>query len=197
MLISGQDYPIVSATQIASFFEAHSDISFVPHWSLPTQLWGNDGGMSRILYWHTPLFGRRAFIPINRRHPAGILPIGGSMYWCLSRKSASHLIEFCESRSDVVRFYRNVWIPDELFVPTVVMNSPIADSVVNEALTYIRWSTPGSPHPDQLAITDGPELLHAGITGSKVGGFSRRKLFARKINYQRDAKLLDFLDQNT
>ncbi|MES2831791.1 MAG: beta-1,6-N-acetylglucosaminyltransferase [Pseudomonadota bacterium] len=195
MLLSGQDYPLMSAEEMRLFFDAHRELSFVAHWRLPTSLWGKDGGMRRVRYWHQPMLGKRVFIPIPRRHPADIAPVGGPMYWCLNREAATALLEFFETRQEVVNFYRHVWIPDELFVPTAVMNGPCSQQVAGEALTYIRWSNPGSAHPDMLTLEDGPKLLAAAAHGSGVGGHARRKLFARKINYVRDRALLDFLDQ--
>ena len=195
MVISGQDYPLISTDQITTFFNDHIGKSFVPHWRLPSRLWGKDGGLYRVRYWHMPLSGRRFFIPIPRRQPKDIMPIGGSMFWCLSRHLAEEVLLFTERRSDVTDFYQHVWIPDELNEPTVVMNSQYADSVLNEALTYIRWSNPGSPHPDNLNLTDGTELIKAGVEGSSIGGRARKKLFARKIDATNQPELLDFLDQ--
>jgi hypothetical protein len=194
MSLSGQCYPLVSASEIENFFSDHSGLSFVPHWHLPSSLWGKDGGMYRVRYWHKPLNRKRFFIPIPRKHPVGLVPVGGSTHWCLSRQMAEEVLSFTERRRDVVHFYQHVWAPDELYVPTVVMNSRYADSVINEALSYIRWSNPGSKHPDQLTAADAPELILAGRHGSDVGGTARRKLFARKVHTKDYVKLLDKLD---
>ena len=196
MLLSGQDYPLLSSTSIDEFLNRYLNNSFVANWPLPSSLWGADGGLSRVRYWHFPFKGKRLFIPIARKHPKNYFPVGGSMYWCLNRALANEVVSISQKRTDVVNFYKHVWIPDELFIPTVVMNSKFKQSVINEGLTYIRWSTPGSPHPDELTAKDASELLKAGKEGSNVGGQARQKLFARKINSNNESRLLDMLDQN-
>ena len=196
MVLSGQDYPLMSSEQMEDFFQDHTGMSFAPNWSLPNKVWGNDGGMYRVRYWHMPFKGRRVFFPIARKQPEGIKHAGGSMFSCLSRKVASEVIAFTNKMPKVVNFYRHVWIPDEMYIPTVVMNSEYKDSVYNENLIYIRWTKFGSPHPDNLTVEDGSELLRASREGSTgTGGRSRRKLFARKISLETDSKLLDLLDQ--
>ena len=197
MVISGQDYPLISSAQMEVFFNEHIGISFAPNWSLPTPVWGKDGGMYRVRYWHIPFKGRRVFIPIARRQPEAIKHMGGSMFSCLSREVASEVITFTERMPRIAKFYHHVWIPDEMYIPTVVMNSVYKDSVVNENLIYIRWTNSGSPHPDDLREEDASELIRASKEGcASIGGRSRRKLFARKVSLETDSKLLDFLDQS-
>ncbi len=195
MVISGQDYPLMSSTQMEDFFNKHIGKSFVAHWHLPSTLWGKDGGMYRVRYWHVPFKGRRVFIPIPRWQPQGIKHVGGSMFSCLSREMANEVLSFTEREPEITNFYKHVWIPDELFISTVVLNIAHKDSVIGENLSYIRWSNPGSPHPDELKAEDAPELIRAGKNGSSVGGYGRRKLFARKIFIENQSQLLDALDQ--
>lgn len=197
MVISGQDYPLVSSVEMETFFNQHIGQSFLAHWYLPSSLWGKDGGMYRVRYWHVPFRGRRAFIPIPRRQPKEIKHVGGSMFSCLSREAASDVLSFTQRESETAKFYEHVWIPDELYITTVVMNSAHKDSVIGESLSYIRWSNPGSPHPDELKTEDAPELIRAGKEGSSIGGYGRRKLFARKVYIENHSQLLDALDQAT
>lgn len=196
MVISGQDYPLVSSGQMESFFNQHVGKSFMAHWTLPSSLWGKDGGLYRVRYWHVPFKGRRVFIPIPRAQPKGIKHVGGSMFSCLSRDVASEVVAFTENLPQVASFYHHVWIPDEIYIPTIVMNSAYKDSVIGESLSYIRWSNPGTPHPDELKTEDASELIRAGREGSVVGGYGRRKLFARKVYIENHSHLLDLLDQS-
>lgn len=195
MVLSGQDYPLMSSAQMEVFFNDHIDKSFVLHWHLPCPLWGKDGGDYRTRFWHTPFRGKRFFLPIARKQPDEIKHVGGPMFSCLNREMAKEVATFADRKPKIANFYRNVWIPDEMYIPTVVMNSIYKDSVVNEALTYIRWSNPGSPHPDELTINDLTELICASNYGSSIGGYARRKLFARKVYMENQSELLDLLDQ--
>jgi hypothetical protein len=195
MVLSGQDYPLAPAAEIGAFLDAHPDTSFMARWPLPSRLWGRDGGMHRLRYRHRAVRGRRAFLPVPRRLPHDLDPFGGSMYVCLSRAAVAEALRFVERRAEVARFYRRSWIPDEMFVPTAVMNSPARDGVVNESLSYIRWSEPGSRHPDVLRAGDLEALAEAAEGPSDVGGHGRRKLFARKLDAAADPRLLDLIDE--
>jgi hypothetical protein len=195
MVLSGQDYPLAPAADIGAFLDAHTDTSFMARWALPNPLWGRDGGMHRLRYRHRAVRGRRAFLPVPRRLPRDLEPFGGSMYVCLSRAAAAETLHFVERRPEVARFYRRSWIPDEMFVPTAVMNSPARERVVNESLSYIRWSQPGSRHPDVLGTGDLGALAAAAAGPSDIGGHGRRKLFARKLDAAADPRLLDLIDE--
>jgi core-2/I-Branching enzyme len=195
MVLSGQDYPLCPSAATAAFLARHQDRSFVARWPLPSRLWGRDGGMHRVRYRHWALRGRRAFLPVPRSMPARIAPWGGSMYVCLARRAVEDVLELIERRPDVVRFYRRTWIPDEMFLQTAVMNSRAAHGVLNESLSFIRWSDRGGRHPDVLRADDLPALAQASRGPSDVGGHGRRKLFARKLDAAADAEILDLIDE--
>ena len=194
MLLSGQDYPLRPAAEIEAFFGAHRDTSFLPHWALPNAMWGRFGGMDRLRLPQRPIRGRRLALPLPRRLPRGIRPYGGSMYWALTADAARQVLDACARRPELVRFYRNTWIPDEMFVPTVVMNSPARERVADEALTYIRWPDAGGRHPAVLDATELEPLRAAGAGPSEVGGRARAKLFARKFDAAVAPEILDLID---
>ncbi len=118
--------------------------------------------------------------PVRRRIPAGLEPYGGSAYWCLSRRAVDYVHQFVREYPRYVRFFRTVYVPDELFFHTILLNSPLRDEVIGDDLRHIVWedhgvAVLGPGHLDQLA-------------GSS-------KLFARKFDIERDPEILDLLDQ--
>ncbi|MEQ1767986.1 MAG: beta-1,6-N-acetylglucosaminyltransferase, partial [Methylotenera sp.] len=175
----------------------YKDSSFIPNWELPHKIWGKDGGMYRLKYWHKPICKRRFFIPVPRKFPGNLTPYGGSMFWCLNREVVRYVINYVDKFQKEVSFFKNVWIPDEIFIPTVVMNSPFKSTCINENLIYIRWSILGSPHPDYLDASDANEIKKAGSEPSIRGGKSRIKLFARKIDASKGIPLMNILDNET
>jgi hypothetical protein len=193
-ILSGQDYPLAPPDEIAAFLAGHAGRSFMARWPLPARLWGRDGGLHRVRYRHWAVRGRRVFLPLRRRLPEGIEPWGGSMYACLARAAVEQVLSLVDARPDVVRFYRRSWIPDEMFVPTAVMNSPARTGVLNESLSYIGWS--GGAHPDLVRATDLPALERAAHGPSDVGGHGRRKLFARKLDVAVDPEIFDLIDES-
>jgi hypothetical protein len=191
-LLSGQDYPLRPASEIAAFLAAHRGRSFLATWPMPSELYGPDGGMFRLRYWHTPLRRRRFRVPIPRRYPAGVRPYGGSAFMVLDAATARAALDFTRERADVTRFHRHIWAVDEHHLQTAVHNSPRAEAVIGENVWHMEWE-PGSAHPRTFTAPDFDRLA-AARHSSDGGGHARAKLFARKFDAQLDARILDRID---
>jgi hypothetical protein len=86
-------------------------------------------------------------------------------------------------QAEFVRFFKYVDVPDELFFQTVIMNSPLCGSVVNDNLRYIDWKDPNAASPAILTTSDLESLTRSS------------KLFARKFDTTVDGDVLDLIDQ--
>lgn len=181
VLLTGQDYPLRSPARIADFLGSAQGRSFMSYWSLPFPGWGDRGGVERISDWHVITYRRlHLAVPLRRTVPLGLEPYGGSPYWCLSRGLVDFVHRFVHENPGFVRFFEHVFIPDELFFQTIVMNSHLRDSVENDNLRFIDWSR--EPAPAVLRRRDFEALA------------SSPKLFARKFDETVDAEILDLLD---
>ena len=181
VLLTGQDYPLRSPRAIADFLGAAAGRSFMNHWPLPYAPWGDRGGLDRIEDWHVITYRRlHLALPLRRRLPLGLDPYGGGAYWCFARTLVEHVQRFVRANPEYVRFFEHVFVPDELFFQTIVMNSPLRDSVENDNLRYLDWSR--EPAPAVLGRDDLPALL------------SSSKLYARKFDETIDSEVLDMLD---
>src|SRR5438093_10245571 len=112
--------------------------------------------MHPIEYWHVRFGGRYLRLPpgrqwIKRRFPRGMRPFGGAPYWCLARECVEYVHEFVARSPRFVRFFKYVNVPDELFFHTIVLNSPLRDTVVNDDLRYTEWREP--------EVAGGPAIL--------------------------------------
>jgi hypothetical protein len=182
ILLTGQDYPIKRNEHIERFFETQVPNSFMGFASLPSDSWSPRGGLDRIESWHLRLYGHHLGLPIRRRFPTGLRPYGGGAYWCLWRDCIEYVANFVAQRPDVVSFFRHVDIPDEIFFQTILLNSKLCDTIVNDNLRYIDW-TRGS-RPAILEVRD-LEALRASP-----------KLFARKFDVNKDEMVLDLIDRH-
>jgi hypothetical protein len=188
VLLTGQDYPIKSNSYIEEYFARNHPRSFMEYFPLPSEEW-DEGGLDRIERWHIRLGGRYVCFPnnqdarIKRTFPRGLQPFGGSAYWCLSRKCMEFIHHFLEVNPRYTRFFRFVNVPDEIFFQTIVMNSPLADQVVNDDLRYVEWRDP--------EIAGGPAILGKDDFGKMI---ESRKLFARKFDIGHDPEILDLID---
>jgi hypothetical protein len=73
---------------------------------------------------------------------------------------------------------------DEMFYQSIVMSSPLKDSVVNDNLFCIDWKNPNPNVPRTFISSDFERLISSG------------KLFARKFDITRDSAILDQLDRH-
>jgi hypothetical protein len=156
--------------------------SFMAFSPLPSDSWSPRGGLDRIEKWHLRLYGHHLGLPVKRRFPARLRPYGGGAYWCLSRACIEYVAAFVERRPDVISFFRNVDIPDEIFFQTILLNSMLRDTIVNDNLRYIDWTR--GRRPAILDIRD-LEALRASP-----------KLFARKFDVNQDEMILDLIDRH-
>jgi hypothetical protein len=182
ILLTGQDYPLVGVRALTRFFESAGGRSYMRWRRLPVPGWSGRGGLDRIESWHA-LGPHRSHLrlPLRRRLPASLEPYGGSPYWCFARPLVEYVHDFTQRHPEVVRFFEHTYIPDELFFQTIVLNSPHAETVLDENLRYIDWA--GDPAPRILTTADLPVLDESG------------KLFARKFDEQVDAEVLRLIDE--
>ncbi len=179
--LTSQDYPIKSNDHIERVLAESDASSFLAYDRLPG---GWERGMDRITYWHSRTIGRprgwHLRLPLRRTFPSGLLPFGGSSQWCLTRACVDHVRRFVEANPSFVRFFRHVDIPDEIFFHTILMNSELAGTIVNDDLRYVDWTR--QPLPAVLGVGDLPHLA------------ASTKLFARKFDVRVDADVLDRID---
>jgi hypothetical protein len=183
LLLSGQDYPIKPPTEIASFLEEAEGKSFIEHFPLPWRHWEQEhGGFSRLEYPYVELGRRLVRVPIERRVPSWLTPYGGSAYWCLSRACLDEVSAFVANNSRFIRFFKTVKCPDEFVFQTILVNSPLRDTLVDHTLTFTDWNT-GSSHPNILRKKDLVALAQSPA------------LFARKFDAGVDGAVLDLIDE--
>lgn len=183
VLLTGQDYPLRPAREIERALAEAGGLSFMNFWPLPHEGWAGRGGLDRLEHAHL-VFGRGLHLELpwpRRRLPDGLTPWGGGPYWCLSRAVVDDLRSYVKGHPEVVRFFERVWIADELFFQTIVLNSSHRDTLVNDNLRYIDWGR--TPAPAILTCADVDKMLASG------------KLFARKFDETVDARVLDLLDE--
>lgn len=186
VLLSGQCYPLRPAPRIESFLAERQGQSLVEHFHLPSERWADEnGGLDRIRYryFERVQFRTRTLrLPLLRRSfPAGLEPWGGSAWCVLSDDAVRAVLAFREERPDAWRFFENVRAPDEIFLQTVLLSSPLRERVANESVHHIEW--PGGSHPQTFTRGDFERLA------------ASDKLFARKFDVARDDGILDMIDR--
>jgi hypothetical protein len=167
VLLSAQDFPLKTHEQIVAKLSGHAGfIEFRrqpdPHFDIryryqsyhPERLNGRLAGklLQKIL---RPLNRLGLF---KRPIPAPLKAIySGSQWWCLSANACQTLLDYCEIYPELIRFFRHTLVPDEMFVQSVLMHTPLADVLINDSLHYLEWKT-GAWSPRVFEISDLPRL---------------------------------------
>ena len=209
VLLSGSDYPIKGPQYIESFFSANHGQQFMNLVPMPCDAIGKP--LSRLqAYWlQTPCSNRlvervtarlnrliNEQLKLKRDHSEvfkKLTPYAGSQWWALTQEACHYIISFIESKSDIVKFFKNIYMPDESFFQTIIGNSQFANDVTRN-LTFADWSRPtGGP-----AVIDMDHLALFANTDHVMGDdtYGRGELlFARK--FPDDSSLLtDFIDKH-
>jgi hypothetical protein len=190
-VMSGQEYPLKPAATMVDFFQNHIGSTFMTYEQQGSPWWQES--MGRIEQYHSTDFNFRGQYQLQflvnkimpkRKFPLPYTLYGGncSMYWTISKACAAYVVAFLDQHPALQRFARYTWAPDEFLIPTILLNSPLRDKVINNNLRYIDWSQ-GGPNPKLLTANDLAKLK------------ASKAFFARKFDIRQDSLILDKLDE--
>lgn len=155
-MLSGDCMPIKSAEYAHSFLDAE-DCDYIENNDFLTSDWIKTGlKEERLIYrfWfnertQTKLYYTSLAIQqklgLTRPIPSDIQVMIGSQWWCLRRQTVERVLEFCDSRRDVMRFFATTWIPDETFFQTLVPHVVPRNEIRSRTLTYLIFTDYGMP----------------------------------------------------
>ncbi len=185
--LSGDSYPLKPAEVIKKEL-SEKNCALLEFFKLPYSGW-HKGGLHRLTKRYYSLRRRKYpyvwtfSLPRFRKGlPCGLKPYGGRGNRCLQKKHVSYILKFVDKNPSVTKFFRRVWGPGEIFYPTILLNSPLKSTIINQSTMYIDFSE-GKTHPKNLTKSDLEILKGSG------------KFFARKFNPNIDKDLLDIIDQ--
>ncbi len=189
ILISGQDYPLKSIYEIKDYLNKHRDKQFIEYFSIhENNRWTEQGSyfqsLRRVYHWHFFLRKYHIYIPVKRRIPNGLEPFGGHQWWVLTGDCVNYLLEYVRNNPRVTRFFRNTFIPDELFIQTILCNSKYKYKLTGYNLTYTDWEHP-NPFPPRV-------LTEEDIASADES----QALFARKIEPGRSDGFIRFFKES-
>lgn len=189
-VITGQDYPIVSSEDFDAFFVEHEGQSFLDFESVPDGSWMQE---RYKYYWFTdciqhpksfdflphPMIGKllkwQKRLGIKRCHIGdfGIDEMRkGMVYVSLHKDAARYVLDYLSKHSVYVRSLRTCLIPEEFCFQTILVNSPLRDTLVNDNLRYMDWQFRDGISPCVLNETDYDAIKSSG------------KLIMRKVSAQ-------------
>lgn len=203
--LTGQDYPLRRRSHIADFFASNADTNYIS-WFDPLQTSHWRFARERMEYYHLewawlhrllaiPGLGRRVRalcgwtnqlprLPLYRRKwPEFFHYYGGSNHVVLNRGACDYINQNPLARR-IRTWLRPAAHADEIVFQSVILNSPLAPSVVNHNLRHIEFVKLSDPHPRTLTTNDLPALL-AGTS-----------FYARKFDLDANPAVFDALDRS-
>jgi len=191
-LLSGQDYPITSPQHIYDFLHKQKGKNFISFDAEHDSDWWKTAFDRYEKYHFTDLNFKGKFLAekiINMITPARKFPgytklYGGnkSTWWTISSDCAAYLNEKFSNSPKMTSFLKYCWGTDEFVIPTLIMNSPYKEQVVNDNLRYIDWSE-GNANPKLFVLSDFDDIRRSNM------------LFARKFDEYHDENILNKIDQ--
>ena len=190
-LLSGQDYPIKPASYIHEFLSRKRGLSFMMSESAPSDWWNH--ATSRFSRYHLVDYQFKGKFRLGklisnilpeRKFPLQVDLFGGphSAYWTMNIIAARYIIKKINKHDKHWQFYQHTWGSDEFLMNTILMNSPLKHTIVNENFHLMDRSM-GGARPKVLTVHDF-EMLQ-----------SSKKFFARKLDSARDHKILNMIDE--
>lgn len=182
--LSGQDYPLQTQESIQRCLTQEIDMNFVEHFD-PLTRWADGADRVRYVRFELPFIKTGFNVPrlrLNRwQRLMGDTPYyGGSSYFTLNRAFCEYMLS-AEALQRYIRFFRHAFAPDEMFVHSLIMNSPFVSSVVNDNRRLIDFSQ-HLPRPRIYTMAERAELL------------ASEKFYARKFDPAVDSEIIDLLE---
>lgn len=189
--VSGQDFPVWSNARILRYLSEAKGRQFMHHAPLAPGGWPE--AADRVQYYHYTGRSRalslvyrasRAamrLLSLKRSMPGGMTAYGGSNWYTLTRGGVEYVLAFVASHQAYIDFMRTVSIPDEVFFHTILLNSDLRDTIVNDHLRYVDWSE-RLPNPKCLTTADFDRIVASG------------KMICRKIDVRTGLELVDRLE---
>ncbi|ANH80019.1 hypothetical protein A8C56_02620 [Niabella ginsenosidivorans] len=187
-LLSGQDYPLKSAQEIQKFLFANQGKTFMRSLAIPEE-WDEPVGRLEKYNLGDLKFPGKYIVQdiINKILPKRKLPnhlkaYGRSQWFTITPECALYTIKYLKENSNVRRFFKRTWAADELIFQTILFNSELKHTIVNDHLRYIKFRK-GDSRPKTLTVEDKNALLSSG------------KFYARKFDILKDSAILYLLDK--
>ncbi len=186
-LLSGQDLPIKSHSEIISFLSEDVHREFI---HIAPDYKNYSWRLLRYSPWSESKSIRN--FPLNKLNSISIklqnllnikkpflknLDIYmGSSWFTITNNAVEYILDSIDDK--LIEGFRSTTCSDEHFIQTLLMNSPFKERVVRENIVYIYWSE-GNPNPKILTMDDYLKLKNS------------TKLFARKFDIDVDADIIN------
>ena len=163
-LMSASDYPIRSSGQLVDFLTKNRGDEFIESVPSDTVNWVKTGPQRERYEYYWPFnwrdrpastefaFGLQKTLKLKRKFIGGMRPWIGSQWWTLTWPTLQKIRALAKDPK-ILKFFKTVLVPDELFLQTLVPYVAPPEKILNCSLTMSQFSDYGYPviyHRDHL-----------------------------------------------
>ncbi|XP_024920361.1 xylosyltransferase 1-like isoform X2 [Cynoglossus semilaevis] len=192
--LSAADYPIRTNQQLVSFLSKYRHMNFIKSHGRDTARFIRKQGLDRLFYECDTHMWRLG----DRKIPEGIAVDGGSDWFLLNRGFVNYVVN---SRDELVssmkRFYAYTLLPAESFFHTVLENSALCETMVDNNLRLTNWNRKLGCKCQYKHIVDWCGCSPNDFKPSDLPRFqqvSRPTFFARKFEASVSQEIVNQLD---
>lgn len=210
--LSGLDYVLVSDNEFKSFFDVNKNKEFVCGFNLTTSNIKSQQG--RFKYYHyfrdIPLkhnsilrriiiVGTRLFLKgLGLRKPLQV-PISqnekwdiyyGSSWMSMTNECAKYVLSQMKDNSVLNKYFSTSYTPDELYIPTIVMNSSFKNHAIEVKENNFNKLTP-------LHYLNYRGYIYSYDENDYDKIMSSGKIFVRKLVSGKSEKLIEMINQHS
>ncbi len=186
-LLSGHDYLLKPAAELEDFLFANKEHSFLEYLSINNE-WQESKeritkyslGDLKFPFKYTLQKWVNQLLP-DRTIPNQMEPYGRSQWMTLTPQAIKYVIEYLKNNSKVLQFFKRTWGVDEVIFQTILLNSSLKDSIINNNLRFIEFEK-NAVNPRILTQADATALLDSG------------KFIARKFSLEQAPEIIQLLD---
>ena len=187
-VISAQDFPIKSPEYIYNFLSEKKDIQFITCESVKDVWKEAEIRVTKYHFINWKIPGKfiieklvNKILP-ERKFPYKYEIVGRANWFTITSEAAQYILHFIKRHPQIVHFFKYSWGADELIFSTILYNSYFKNKI-EDNLVYVDWSEEKA-HPKILNSDDLNALA------------SSEKLFARKFDAEKDARIIELVEKN-
>ncbi|MEI8097816.1 MAG: beta-1,6-N-acetylglucosaminyltransferase [Sediminibacterium sp.] len=186
-LLSGHDYLLKPARDLENFLFENTAKNYLEYLSINNE-WQESKeritkyslGDLKIPFKYTLQKWVNQLLP-DRTIPNQLEPYGRSQWMTLTPQAIKYVIEYLKNNPKALQFFKRTWGVDEVIFQTILLNSPLKDSIINNNLRFIEFEK-NAVNPRILTQADAKALLDSG------------KFIARKFSLEQFPEIILFLD---
>lgn len=199
-LVSGQDFPIVSAEEIEKRLSENKETNYIEiiedskeynRYNKLYEIWypkwitKNNNFIKSIKRIYMILTGgfNHTFKIFKRKKPIDYNFQFGSQWWTLTYGAAMYILDYCNNNPKYLKYFEHCIIPDECFFQTLFMASPYRNKRKTN-LTFVNWKG-DRRSPSTLTIEDKEMLKDK----------SKDFCIARKFDFEIDSEIIKIIQK--